>query len=221
MSHYRVGVLLNDKQSVDEIMHPYDEGTDDEDLLKYEIDCDKFSFLENYVYDHIFTTINMIIEKSSFLCNLSNDEINFTLDLLNYNEEDKIKLFAKHNGYELDDDLNKLNRYNPNAKYDYYSDYGTHSWFELSEKVPYDFVNSSFDNYEAVYLKNIPKKKWLMNMPYAMVTAEEWISPGDVGWFACDSSTDETRENYEKIYTNILKDEKYKDYKVVILDLHI
>lgn len=218
MSHFRVGVLLKDDEDLDEIMYPYDETTEDERYLEDMIECDKIKYLECYVYPNIFYDLfEPIIEHQPIT-----DDGLFCLSLLDLNEIGKIECFAHKYNHRLDENRNKLCRCNPNAKYDYYSDYGVSNWFNLSTLLTKNhYVKTNWNTFEAVYLKDIPKDKWLLNRPWAIVTSEEWIEPGQVGWFASDNSTEESRKKYEEKYNNILTDENYKDYCIVILDLHI
>lgn len=56
---------------------------------------------------------------------------------------------------------------------------------------------------------------------YAMVDASGiWHEPGQMGWFACDNSTSESREKYDKFFEEYLKNAD-PEWTITIVDCHI
>lgn len=56
---------------------------------------------------------------------------------------------------------------------------------------------------------------------YALLTSEnEWIEPGQMGWFGCSSATPEEEANFTDVFAEHLKKENPEHY-FVLVDCHV
>lgn len=70
------------------------------------------------------------------------------------------------------------------------------------------------------------KEKYVKSMTdfhtFAYLTPEgQWFEPGKMGWFAYDDSTAESREDYEKKFTEYLVEAEKQGLYITIVDAHI
>ena len=141
---------------------------------------------------------------------------------------------------ERDEQGNFLTTYNPDSKYDYFMPIDEmtfdewlatgsdkteeelrESWRKLSSEGDGfwrpEYYQESYGD-EETFVKSCK-----LPMAWSIVTPDgEWHEPGQMGWFACDDSTAESRREWVNTF-----DEKfvipYKDTgaKIIILDCHI
>ena len=141
---------------------------------------------------------------------------------------------------ECDEDGNWLTTYNPNSKYDYFSEIDEMSmeewlatgtdeseealrkeWKELSTNgdgfwKPEYYTESYGDENTFVKMCQLPTG-------WAVVTPDgTWHEPGRVGWFATDDATPETRKDWvNNFYDKFVEPYKNQDPRIIILDCHI
>lgn len=103
--------------------------------------------------------------------------------------------------------------FNPKAKWDWYALDGRDYMYKLkSDAIP--------DNDFFVYRKNDYDYTTGEYKPYAFVTPDGvWHSPGDVWFFACDTSTEESRKKHDDEWTAYI-DSQDNPY-VSFVDCHI
>ena len=106
MSHYLVGVVVNDISEVDDILAPYDENMEVEPYIyrtKAQIIADGKARKEKYAKsDNITDYMRKYLGATT-------DEEFYKLEIDGLSDED------------LDKDGNELSTYNPNSKWDWYS----------------------------------------------------------------------------------------------------
>jgi hypothetical protein len=95
--------------------------------------------------------------------------------------------------------------YNPKSKWD---------WWRVGGRFASHW-GEEFPVSEA--LKDSPNRPKEEKIPFAILTPDgEWLERGRMGWFA---SVSNEKEDWPEIATKVL--EKYKDYNVTVLDVHI
>ena len=245
MSHYLVGVVVNDISEVDGILAPYNENLEVKPYIyktKAELIADGKARKERYSHDDdIQDWMKPYLEATT-------DEELYKLEIEDYEED------------EIDKDGNALSTYNPKSKWDWYSIGGRWSdgdnIVKISDFKPYEDLDDdtialykrAWDSFEGkselseedtnaifggfrlyndkYYLErygtceNYIKAK-SSNIPYAFVDAHGWYEKGQMGWWGMDNATSESIEDYtefaEKYFTAKENQNKY----IVWVDCHI
>lgn len=248
MSHYLVGVIVNDISNADEvenILAPYDENIKVEPYIaktKAEFIANGKTRKENYSHrENIENWMKPYLEATT-------DEELYRLEIENY-EEDRI-----------DENGNLLSTYNPNSKWDWYAiggrwDNGSNVIqirdFKLYDDLDGDTValyKKAWDSFEGkcelskedtnaifggIRLRNDKYfldrygtcenyiKAMSSRIPFAFVDANGWYEKGQMGWFGCDDATQESIENYMEFAENYFRAEENQNKYIVWVDCHI
>ena len=191
MSHYLVGVIVNDISEVDDILAPYNENmkvepytNDDGEITTYNPKSKwdwyaiggRWDNGDNVIQIKDFKLYNDLDDDTIALYKRAWDSFEGKCEL---SEEDTKAIFGDFRMW--------------NDKY-YLDRYGT------------------CEN----YIKAISS-----NIPYAFVDANGWYEKGQMGWWGCDNATQESIEDYtefaEKYFTTKENQNKY----IVWVDCHI
>ena len=244
MSHYLVGVVVNDISEVDNILAPYDENIEVEPYIyktKAELIADGKARKEKYTKeDDITDYMKPYLEATT-------DEELYKLEIEDYKED------------EIDKDGNVLSTYNPKSKWDWYSIGGRFSDgkptkikdFKLYDDLDDDTIalyKRAWDSFEGKcelskedsdaifgefrmwndkyyldrygtyenYIKAISS-----NIPFAFVDANGWYEKGRMGWFGCDSATQESIKDYTEFAEKYFTAEENQNKYIVWVDCHI
>lgn len=245
MSHYLVGVVVNDISEVDDILAPYDENMEVEPYIyrtKAQIIADGKARKERYSKEDDIT------DYMQEYLNTTTDEELYQLEIEDVDAD------------YIDADGNELSTYNPKSKWDWYSIGGR--WddgenviqikdFKLYNDLDDDTLalyKKAWDSFEgkcelseedtkaifggfrmwndSYYLDRYGTcenyiKAMSSNIPYAFVDANGWYEKGQMGWWGCDNATQKSIEDYtefaEKYFTAKENQNKY----IVWVDCHI
>ena len=191
MSHYLVGVVVNDILEVDDILAPYDENMEVEPYV--DTDGEKTTYNPKSKWDWYsiggrWSDGNNIIQIKDF--KLYDDLDDDTIALYKrawdsfegkceLSEEDTKAIFGEFRMW--------------NNKY-YLDRYGT------------------CENYI---------KAMSSHIPYAFVDANGWYEKGQMGWFGCDNATQESIEDYTEFAEKYFTAEENQNKYIVWVDCHI
>lgn len=245
MSHYLVGVIVNDISEVDDILAPYDENMEVEPYI-YKTKAELIASGKE--------TKELCLDKDTVLQDWMKPYLEATTDEELYKLE--IEGYAES---EIDENGNLLSTYNPKSKWDWYAIGGR---FKDDEPIKikdfklYDDLNESvlalykkaWDSFEGKYKLTEDEEKEIFgrfrlyndsyylerygtydnyikamssNIPYAFVDANGWYEKGQMGWWGCDNATQESIEDYmefaEKYFTAKENQNKY----IVWVNCHI
>jgi hypothetical protein len=230
MSHFRMAVIRTETSpSVETLLDPYSENkrvspyvdiTKDEMLIRL---TDEIARIRDAIDDGHVSRYN-----EELMAHANDDS------------ETLLAWYAERGGYERDEDGNFLTTYNPNSKYDYFSEIETiplaewetcttdateeelrNEWREFSTKGD-GFYNSRYylERYgdEDTYVKVC-----LLPVGWGVVTPDgEWHEPGQVGWFGTDDSTAESIRDWVNLFHERFIEPYNRDgVTVTILDCHI
>ena len=191
MSHYLVGVVVNDISEVDDILAPYDENMEVEPYTDNDGETTTYNPKSKWDWYSIggrWSDGNNIIQIKDF--KLYDDLDDDTIALYKrawdsfegkceLSEEDTKAIFGEFRMW--------------NNKY-YLDRYGT------------------CEN----YIKAISS-----NIPYAFVDANGWYEKGQMGWFGCDNATQESIEDYTKFAEKYFTAKENQNKYIVWVDCHI
>ena len=245
MSHYLVGVIVNDISEVDDILAPYDENMEVEPYIyktKAEIIESGKARKEKYSHDDdIQDWMKSYLEATT-------DEELYKLEIEDYEEDD------------IDKNGNILSTYNPKSKWDWYSIGGRwddrdnviqikdfklyddlddntialykRAWdsFEGKSELSEEDNNAIFDGFrlynDSYYLDRYGTcenyiKAMSSNIPYAFVDANGWYEKGQMGWWGMDNATQESIEDYTEFAEKYFTAEENQNKYIVWVDCHI
>lgn len=245
MSHYLVGVIVNDISEVDDVLAPYDENMEVEPYIyktKAEIIASGKARKEKYSHDDdIRDWMKPYLEATT-------DEELYKLEIEDYEEDD------------IDKNGNILSTYNPKSKWDWYSIGGR--WdngdnviqikdFKLYDDLDDDTIvlyKKAWESFEGKYKLTEDEEKKIFgefrmwnnkyyldrygtcenyikaissNIPYAFVDANGWYEKGQMGWFGCDNATQESIEDYTEFAEKYFTAEENQNKYIVWVDCHI
>ena len=244
MSHYLVGVVVNDISEVDDVLAPYDENMEVEPYIyktKAELIASGKERKEDYSHDDdIQDWMKPYLEATT-------DEELYKLEIEDYEED------------EIDKDGNVLSTYNPNSKWDWYQiggRFGNGSPTRIKDFKLYNNLNDdtialykrAWDSFEGkcelseedteaifggfriwndkYYLDRYGTcenyiKAMSSNIPYAFVDTNGWYEKGQMGWWGCDSATQESIEDYTEFAEKYFTAEENQNKYIVWVDCHI
>ena len=192
MSHYLVGVVVNDISEVDDILAPYDENMEVEPYTDEDGETTTYNPKSKWDWYSIGGRWddgeNIVHIKDFKLYDGSASADTIALYIRAWNsfegkselsEEDSDKLFG---GFRLYNDKYYLDRYGTCANY---------------------------------------IKAMLSNIPYAFVDANGWYEKGQMGWFGCDNATQESIDNYTEFAEKYFTAEENQNKYIVWVDCHI
>lgn len=245
MSHFLVGVVVNDISEVDDVLAPYDENMRVEPYIektKAELIESGKARKENYSHrEDIQDWMKPYLEATT-------DEELYELEIKGYDKD------------EFDENGNLLSTYNPNSKWDWYCIGGR--WnngsnviqirdFKLYNDLDGDTValyKKAWDSFEGkcelskedtnaifggfrlwndnYYLDRYGTcenyiKAMSSRIPFAFVDANGWHEKGQMGWFGCDNATQESIESYMEFAENYFTAEENQNKYIVWVDCHI
>ena len=245
MSHYLVGVVVNDISEVDDILAPYDEELEVEPYIyktKAELIANGKARKERYSKE------NDITDYMQEYLNATTDEELYQLEIEDVDAD------------YIDADGNELSTYNPKSKWDWYSIGGR--WndgenvvqikdFKLYDDLDDDTIalyKRAWDSFEGkselseedtkaifgefrmwndkYYLDRYGTcenyiKAMSSNIPYAFVDANGWYEKGQMGWWGCDNATQESIEDYTEFAEKYFTAEENQNKYIVWVDCHI
>ena len=245
MSHYLVGVVVNDISEVDDILAPYDEELEVEPYIyktKAELIANGKARKERYSKE------NDITDYMQEYLNATTDEELYQLEIEDVDAD------------YIDADGNELSTYNPKSKWDWYSIGGR--WndgenvvqikdFKLYDDLDDDTIalyKRAWDSFEGkselseedtkaifgefrmwndkYYLDRYGTcenyiKAMSSNIPYAFVDANGWYEKGQMGWFGCDNATQKSIEDYTEFAEKYFTAEENQNKYIVWVDCHI
>ena len=192
MSHYLVGVVVNDISEVDDILAPYDENmevepyTDDDGEITTYNPNSKWDW---YSIGGRWSDGDNIVKISDF--KLYDDSVDADTIALYMKAWDSFEGKCKLTEDEEKKIFGEFRMWNDK----YYLDrYGT------------------CENYILAILSNIP---------YAFVDANGWYEKGQMGWWGIDNATQESIEDYTKFAEKYFTAEENQNKYIVWVDCHI
>lgn len=248
MSHYLVGVIVNDINDILEvtnILAPYNENMEVEPYIyktKAELIARGKANKEKYSHNEdIADWMKPYLEATT-------DEELYKLEIEGCAEN------------EIDENGNLVSTYNPNSKWDWYAiggrwddgnnviqikdfklydslDNGTialykRAWnsFEGKCELSEEDTKAIFGEFrmwnDKYYLDRYGTcenyiKAMSSNIPYAFVDANGWYEKGQMGWWGCDNATQETIEDYTEFAEKYFTAEENQNKYIVWVDCHI
>lgn len=224
MSHYSVAIFHTENQDIKDLLAPYDENLKVDPYIRYTkaeaIDYVRKNFVGYGVGDG----------KS---------------------DEECWDFLAREYDYKIDYNGNIYSTYNPNSKWDYYSlggwcigeyieddDVKVKDIVFLQNKEEYDDAIEFWnENIIGDGGNNFYKKEYYINRyktaekyaeycssfhTYAVITPDgKWHSPGEVGWFATSSESDEEYTDWWEHYKERFIDAADPEWILTIVDCHI
>lgn len=191
MSHYLVGVVVNDISEVDDILAPYYENMEVEPYVDdngetttynpnskwdwYEVGG-RWNDGNNVVQIKDFKLYDDLDDDTIALYKRAWDSFEGKCEL---SEEDTNAIFG---GFRLYNDKYYLERYGTCEKY---------------------------------------IKAMLSNIPYAFVDANGWYEKGQMGWWGCDNATEESIDDYTEFAEKYFTAEENQNKYIVRVDCHI
>lgn len=233
MSHYRIAVVTTpESPGVEELLAPYSEYLDVEPYIE-------FTHAEAIEQAHKEIENAQKHPNEKRVAHI----INSTKDL---DDEQLFKWFLNYyygKDHPVDEDGNILTTYNPNSKYDYYSEMDeltVDEWYKYSfydddeNREPIDYYKEWEERStkgDGWYNKNYYLDKFgdadtyvrWCHLPcgYAIVTPDgEWHAPGTVGWFATDDMTPQSIRKHLDWF-DTFKENLDPNSTITILDCHI
>lgn len=244
MSHYCVGVVVNDISEVDDILAPYDENMEVEPYVyrtKAQIIADGKARKEKYA-------------KADNIDDYMRKYLGATTD----GEFYKLETAYLDDG-DFDKDGNELSTYNPKSKWDWYSIGGRfkddksirikdfkmyddlddntialykRAWdsFEGNSELSEEDSDALFNGFrlynDTYYLERYGTcenyiKAMSSNIPYAFVDANGWYEKGQMGWWGMDNATQESIEDYTEFAEKYFTAEENQNKYIVWVDCHI
>jgi hypothetical protein len=191
MSHYLVGVVVNDISEVDDILAPYDENMEVEPYT--DDDGETTTYNPNSKWD--WYAIGGRWSDGDNVVQIKNFKLYDDLD------DDTIALYKR--AWDSFESKCELSEEDNNAIF--------HGFRLYNDKYYLDRYGTC-ENYI---------KAMSSNIPYAFVDANGWYEKGQMGWFGFDNATKDSIDDYtefaEKYFTNADNQNKY----IVWVDCHI
>lgn len=210
MSHYSVAVFTKRGESeIDQLLEPYDENKEVPHYITREELISRarhwFEYVKNGSYAQYLSNPEKFKAEhnESYVTYLTGE---FEKKLL-WNDEDFYKSALKdYDPEQIMPDGTVFSTVNPMAKWD---------WWYLrpwEEGFPPDGDR----------VKNIDKKLLDGLVTYAVVTPDGvWHAPGEMGWFACSTETDEEWNEWSNNYKKRFIDTAHPDWFMYLVDCHI
>lgn len=249
MSHYLVGVVVNDISEVDDILAPYDEGIEVEPYIS--------RTKEQMIKDAKKTKEDI---KNKIKEDPNYEITDWAQKYLNANTDEDFYQTQVYEDSKYDEDGNEMSTYNPKSKWDWYSIGGR--WdngdnvvqikdFKLYDDLDDDTIalyKKAWDSFEGKYKLTEDEEKevfdgfrmWndkyyldrygtcanyikamLSNIPYAFVDANGWYEKGQMGWWGCDNATQESIEDYTEFAEKYFTAKENQNKYIVWVDCHI
>lgn len=189
MTHYRVAILSsNEDVDIKKLLAPYSEHLRVAPYIsrtKQEMIKDAKEYKENY-------------------SSLPDDEKKEWMEkYFKATTDEELYATQVYNDEKYDSEGNELSTYNPNSKWDYYTEMETGKVSEIFERME----------------KARKEDEWDYFPTYALLLADtgEWLAPGNVGWFGTDDATEEATKEYYDNYEKYIRPYEY----YVLVDCHI
>lgn len=217
MSHF-VGFVFG--SNVDELLEPYDENMVVDAYVRYTkdeaVDEVKRRHADNYEY--VLKVLDKYQDPKSDWEKEQVERANKIIEGgIGISYEDAWEE-AKKWGYDMDDDENLLSTYNPESKWDWYSEGGRWgAWLILKEKdengVPLTaiFATKSEVDWDRMFPNRVP---------FCFVTEDgEWHESASMGWWGM-TSDDKEEDVWNKEFKEYL-DSVGDDVEISVIDFHI
>ena len=249
MSHYLVGVVVNDISEVDDILAPYDENMEVEPYIS--------RTKEKMIKDAKKTKENI---KNRIKEDPNYEITDWGQKYLDAKTDEDFYQTQVYEDSKYDEDGNEMSIYNPKSKWDWYSIGGRwddgdnviqikdfklyddlyddalalykRAWdsFESKCKLSEEDTKKIFGGFrlynDSYYLKRYGTyenfiKAMSSNIPYAFVDANGWYEKGQMGWWGCDNATQESIDNYTEFAEKYFTAEENQNKYIVWVDCHI
>lgn len=221
MSHFVTIVFTNGKNTVNELLAPYDEGisvptvTTKQEFIYNErkrIEEYKNGIYAVYLKDPVRYAENHSDSHVRYL------EEEFPLEL-KWDDETCYRHAIRYIDEEnIHEDGSVFSLYNKNAKWDWYEVGG--GWTNILHLLPktgFDVGNDA--DVDEVDFKHKDMRDFV---PHAAVTPNgEWHEPGRMGWWGMSDATQEDEERWVTEYKKILGVAKKKKWHMTVVDCHI
>lgn len=210
MSHYSVAIISRRPSDIDTLLAPYDENkrvphyiTKDK-LILHELD--NFERIKNNAFAEYLADPDAFAEKADdgylkFIANEFPQRFNWT-------DEDFYQEAIKDwEDDAIQPDGSVYSEYNPDSKWDWW--YVRGSWIDGFPE-------------EGDKIKNIDPGVLDKVVTYAVITPDgKWHAPGEMGWFACSSETDDEWDDWAKHYKERFIDSADPNMYLILVDCHI
>ena len=251
MSHYCVGVIINNTNNIEadieKILAPYDENLEVEPYI-YKTKAELIQQAKDYKI-----CVQRRTEKADYITT------EYEQSYLNaQTDEELYNLWCEdYNTYNENGD--ELSTYNPQSKWDWWVVGGRYSrknnvlqikdfvlyntptnkqikhykkcWEYLNGEIEVEDPFKEFGYELGMFKKEYLKERYgsldnlikseMSNIPYAFVDENGWYEQGKMGWFGMDDATKESIDGYTKFAENYFRDVKNQDKYIVFVDCHI
>lgn len=230
MSHYTCLVFTDEDTTVESLLEPFDENAEVPHYIsREELIQDRRKSFERYrdtTYAEYLANPNEYLKKygrneahikyitKEFPERFSWTDDDFYREATKYYEESQIQ-----------EDGSVYSTYNPNSKWDWYA-YGGRWGDGLKLKPTCERASDYEDPNEAFCDDAVVEDLDIDNMndfhTYAVLTPDgEWHAPGEMGWFACSSETEDEYDVWSREYKSKFLDSAQPHWHVYLMDLHI
>jgi hypothetical protein len=192
MSHYLVGVVVNDISEVDDILAPYDENMEVEPYTDDDGETTTYNPKSKWDWYSIGGRWNdgkNIIQIKDF--KLYDDSVS----------AETIALYIK--AWDSFEGKCKLSKEDENELFDGFRFYNDQYYLERY---------GTCENYI---------KAMLSNIPYAFVDANGWYEKGQMGWWGMDNATQESIDSYTEFAEKYFTADENQNKYIVWVDCHI
>ena len=191
MSHYLVGVIVNDISEVDDILAPYDEELEVEPYT--DDDGETTTYNPNSKWD--WYSIGGRWDDGDNVIQIKDFKLYDNLD------DDTIALYKR--AWDSFEGKCELSKEDTNAIFGGFRLYNDKYYFDRY---------GTCENYIKAQSSNIP---------YAFVDANGWYEKGQMGWWGCDNATQKSIEDYTEFAEKYFTAEENQNKYIVWVDCHI
>lgn len=197
MSHFTV-LIIGNEDRIEEVLAPYNEQ-----------DEDYFEFKEEY--PDVKTAVDGVMEKVNKYDHAKDMGLVEKYEEFISKGEPEQVLFDWDN-YKIED--GKVgNKNNPNAKWD---------WWVIGGRWPDELIIKNDEGVAQAEIKDIKKECLKSLHTYAVIDKDgEWHAPGQMGWFACSTETEEEAEKWDNEFYQTFLEHLPPATVLTIVDCHI
>lgn len=219
MSHYSVAVFEDpNEKSLEELLAPYDENLE---CPHYISKAELISKSRERVKRYEETTYARYLEDpKAYKEKLGSNQAHFKYvseefpQKLHWTDEqhyaDSIKYYEAK---DIQEDGSVYDTYNPNSKWD---------WYYVGGRWSCGVISKDDGEVDSELVKNLDLVAMKDFCTYAVVTPDgKWHAPGEMGWFAMSSETEDEWTVWEKQYKERFIDSAKPEWRLSLVDCHI
>lgn len=214
MSHF-IGLVFGN--NVEDLLAPYSEILEVEPYISYTKDEAVNEVRERTISQYEYAISERPKYEGSDSIHLAN--IDRIIERGMYISYEDAWEEAKAWGYEIDEEENLLSTYNPNSKWDWYTEGGRWDGYlpvlgrDENDETMYENSVFKFEvDWDVFFAKDL--------IPFCFVTANgEWYESGKMGWWGM-TTNDKEKEVWKQEFKECL-DSIPEDTEITVIDFHI